>query len=108
MDNKDIKILEAILFASGEPLDENDLKEKINDKNNISKQLQEIKDFYKNRGINLIKTGNKWSFRTAESIKDDLTIFKTQKRKLVQNFYLSVDQFFFSSKLIYLFDQRLP
>ena len=43
MDNKDIKILEAILFASGEPLDENDLKEKINDKNNISKHLQEIK-----------------------------------------------------------------
>ena len=49
MDNKDIKILEAILFASGEPLDENDLKEKIKEKNNISKLLQEIKDFYKNR-----------------------------------------------------------
>tara|TARA_B100001741_G_scaffold56066_1_gene43769 strand:- start:371 stop:586 length:216 start_codon:yes stop_codon:yes gene_type:complete len=55
MDNKDIKILEAILFASGEPLDENDLKEKIKDKNNISKLLLEIKDFYKNRGINYSK-----------------------------------------------------
>ena len=82
MDNKDIKILEAILFASGEPLDENDLKEKIKDKKNISKLLQEIKDFYKNRGINLIKTGNKWSFRTAENLSDELTIFKTQRRKL--------------------------
>ena len=82
MDNKDIKILEAILFASGEPIDENDLKEKIKDKNNISKLLLEIKDFYKNRGINLIKTGNKWSFRTAEDLSDELTIFKTQKRKL--------------------------
>ncbi len=82
MDNKDIKILEAILFASGEPLDENDLKDKIKDKNNISNQLQEIKDFYKNRGINLIKTGSKWSFRTAEDLSDELTIFKTQKRKL--------------------------
>ena len=82
MDNKDIKILEAILFASGEPLDENDLKEKIKEKNNISKLLQEIKDFYKNRGINLFKTGNKWSFRTAEDLSDELTIFKTQKRKL--------------------------
>ena len=82
MDNKDIKILEAILFASGEPLEEIDLKEKIKDKNNISKLLQEIKDFYKNRGINLIKTGNKWSFRTAEDLSDELTIFKTQRRKL--------------------------
>ena len=82
MDNKDIKILEAILFASGEPLDEDDLKEKIKDKKNISKQLHEIKDFYKNRGINLIKTGNKWSFRTSEDLSGELTIFKTQKRKM--------------------------
>ena len=82
MHNKDIKILEAILFASGEPLDENDLKEKIKDKNNISKLLLEIKDFYENRGINLIKTGSKWSFRTAKELSDELTIFKTQKRKL--------------------------
>ena len=82
MDNKDSKILEAILFASGEPLDENDLKEKIKDKKNINNLLQEIKDFYKHRGINLIKTGNKWSFRTAENLSDELTIFKTQRRKL--------------------------
>ena len=43
---------------------------------------EEIKDFYKNRGVNLFKTGNKWSFRTAEDLSDELTIFKTQKRKL--------------------------
>jgi len=45
-------------------------------------KLPTPKDFYKNRGINLIKTGNKWSFRTAEDLSDELTIFKTQKRKL--------------------------
>ena len=82
MNNKDIKILEAILFASGEPLDENDLKEKIKDKKNINKQLGEIKEFYKNRGINLVKTGSKWSFRTAEDLSEELKIFKTQRRKL--------------------------
>ena len=82
MDNRDIKILEAILFASGEPIDVNDLKEKIKDKKNISKLLEQIKDYYKNRGINLVKTGSKWSFRTAEYLNDELTIFKTQRRKL--------------------------
>tara|TARA_Y100000768_G_C23798998_1_gene596212 strand:+ start:195 stop:833 length:639 start_codon:yes stop_codon:yes gene_type:complete len=82
MDNKDIKLLEAILFASGEPVDESDLKEKIYDKKNISLYLNQIKDFYNSRGINLIKTGNKWSFRTSEELIDDLTIYKTQKRKL--------------------------
>ena len=67
MVNKDIKLLEAILFASGEPVLENDLKEKIKDKKNL---------------FNLLKTGNKWSFRTSDDLSNDLTIFKVQKRKI--------------------------
>ena len=82
MVNKDIKLLEAILFASGEPVLENDLKEKIKDKKNLSNFLNELKDFYKDRGINLLKTGNKWSFRTSNDLSNDLTIFKVQKRKI--------------------------
>ena len=82
MDNKDIKLLEAILFASGEPVEETDLRDKIKDKKNIINYLNQIKDFYSSRGINLIKTGSKWSFRTSSELIDDLTIFKTQKRKL--------------------------
>ncbi len=80
--NRDSKILEAILFASGSPVLEEDLKDKMINKKDFKKEIESLKDFYQNRGINLIKTGNKWSFRTAESIKDELTIFKTQKRKL--------------------------
>ena len=79
---RDIKILEAILFASGEPVSENDLKEKIIDKNKFSSYIEEIKSFYNDRGINLIKTGSKWSFRTTEDLRDDLTMFKEQKRKI--------------------------
>ena len=82
MQNKDIKLLEAILFASGEPVEETDLKDKIKDKKSITIYLNQIKDFYSSRGINLIKTGSKWSFRTSSELIDDLTIFKTQKRKL--------------------------
>jgi len=82
MVEKDIKLLEAILFASGEPVSETDLKEKIKSRDKIKQYLSDIKEFYEKRGINLIKTGNKWSFRTSEVLIDDLTIFKTQKRKL--------------------------
>tara|TARA_Y100001970_G_C14105685_1_gene787968 strand:- start:471 stop:1112 length:642 start_codon:yes stop_codon:yes gene_type:complete len=81
-EQKDTKILEAILFASGEPVLEDDLKQKISFKNNLIQYLENIQDSYKNSGINLVKTGNKWSFRTSEDIKNDLTIFKKQKRKL--------------------------
>ena len=80
--DRDTKILEAILFASGSPVLEEDLKEKILNKKNFKKEIEKLKEFYKDRGINLVKTGNKWSFITSESIKEELTIYKTQKRKL--------------------------
>tara|TARA_B100000965_G_scaffold375353_1_gene367341 strand:+ start:83 stop:721 length:639 start_codon:yes stop_codon:yes gene_type:complete len=80
--SRDIKIIEAILFASGNPVSEDDLLEKISDKKKIKQYLIEIQKYYSERGVNLINVGKKWSFRTSEDIKDDLTIFKTQKRKL--------------------------
>ena len=79
---RDTKILEAILFASTSPILEEDLKDKIVNKKDFKKEINNLKEFYKDRGINLVKTGNKWSFRTSETIKDELTIFKNQKRKL--------------------------
>ena len=80
--NRDIKILEAILFASGEPILEDDLKDKIINKDNFKIYINDIKNFYEGRGINLIKTGTKWSFRTSADLIEDLTIFKKQKRKI--------------------------
>ena len=79
---KDIKILEAILFASNEPILESDLKDKIVDKKNINNYLNDLENFYSKRGINLKKTGNKWSFRTSEDLTEELIIFKEKKRKL--------------------------
>jgi len=81
-ESRDLKIIEALLFASGEPVLEEYLAQKIIIKDNLNKYLENLKSFYKNRGINLIKTGNKWSFRTSAEVKDELVIFKKQKRKL--------------------------
>jgi len=79
---RDIKIIEAILFASGEPVSEDDLKDKIVKKSEFNNYIEEIKKHYENRGINLSKTGKKWSFRTSDELSEDLVIFKQQKRKL--------------------------
>jgi len=79
---RDIKLIEAILFASGNPVLEDDLKEKIINKKNFNNYMQEIKSFYKTRGFNLTKTGKKWSFRTSDDLIEDLIIFKEQKRKI--------------------------
>ena len=43
---RDIKIIEAILFASSEPVSEDDLREKITNKSNFNKYLINIKIFY--------------------------------------------------------------
>lgn len=82
MIDKDLKLLEAILFASSEPVEERDLKVKIDKGENLKNLLNELQKFYASRGINLIKTGDKWSFRTSPDLSSELTIFKTQKRKL--------------------------
>mgnify|MGYP000854012221 CR=1 FL=1 len=80
--SRDLKIIEAILFASGEPVSEEDLINKIVNKENFTSYMDEMEIFYKDRGIKLIKSGVKWSFITSPEISDDLTIFKKQKRKI--------------------------
>jgi len=80
--HRDIKIIEAILFASSEPVLEDDLKNKISEKLNLKTYLLDLVKYYSNRGINLVKTGSKWSFRTSEDLSEELTIFKKQKRRI--------------------------
>ena len=57
--------VEAILFAASEPLDIETIEKRIQTNTNIKKILENIKEMYKNRGINLICIKNKWSFRTT-------------------------------------------
>ena len=80
--SRDLKILEAVLFASTEPVLENDLKEKIVNKNKVYLLLKELQNLYSDRGVNLKKTGKSWSFRTSPEFSKELIIFKKQKRKL--------------------------
>tara|TARA_B100000029_G_scaffold334021_1_gene326170 strand:+ start:1316 stop:1957 length:642 start_codon:yes stop_codon:yes gene_type:complete len=79
---KDHRLIEALIFGSTEPVSEKDIIEKISDKDRFNEILSDLKNFYKERGVNLIKTGNTWSFRTSSDLSNELTIFKTQKRKL--------------------------
>tara|TARA_Y100001970_G_C13973104_1_gene719209 strand:- start:18 stop:665 length:648 start_codon:yes stop_codon:yes gene_type:complete len=80
--SRDIRIIEAMLFASDDPIPEEDLKDKIYNKDKFNSYIDELKENYKNRGINLIKTSSKWSFRTSADLSDELIIFKKQKRKI--------------------------
>ena len=74
--------VEALLFAAEEPLDEENIKEKLKVKTNISKILISLQKQYSNRGINLICISNKWSFRTASNLSKLMNVQVNTKKKL--------------------------
>ena len=76
------KEIEAILFASSEPLNEENIETKISKKINVKKALENLKKYYENRGINLICISNKWSFRTSEKLSYLMSKQKTVEKKL--------------------------
>jgi segregation and condensation protein B len=74
--------VEAILFAASEPLDVETIEKRVQTSSNIKKILENIKDLYKNRGINLVCIKSKWSFRTAEDLSKLMALQKSTQRKL--------------------------
>ena len=74
--------VEAILFAASEPLDIETIEKRIQTTSNIKKILENIKEIYKNRGINLVCIKNKWSFRTADDLSKLMSLQKSTQKKL--------------------------
>ncbi len=74
--------IEAILFAASEPLDIETIEQRVQTDTNVKKILENIKYFYKNRGINLVCINNKWSFRTAEDLSKLMSLQKSTQKKL--------------------------
>ncbi len=74
--------VEAILFASQEPLDINSIQEKLKTKVDVKKVLQSLESQYMNRGINLVCIANKWSFRTASNLSKFMSLQNFSKKKL--------------------------
>ncbi|MEK0397387.1 SMC-Scp complex subunit ScpB, partial [Lactobacillus delbrueckii] len=62
---EELRLLEALLFASTEPLDEASLAKRMPDGVDIKVALAQLQADYAMRGVNLVKVANKWTFRTA-------------------------------------------
>jgi segregation and condensation protein B len=79
---EELRILEALLFASKEPLDEKTLAERLPDGVELASLLAMLRDEYAPRGVNLVKVNGKWTFRTANDLSWLLTREAVQPRKL--------------------------
>ena len=80
--NTCLKVIEAILFANSDLVDERDISKNLPKNLNIKKLLNELKNIYKGRGINIYNVKNKWGFRTSPSMANYLKIEKNLKRKI--------------------------
>ena len=77
-----IRLIEAIVFASTEPIAERVLVSRLPEGANVGDLLEELRGMYENRGVNLIRIGNAVAFRTAADLASLMKIEREVVRKL--------------------------
>lgn len=77
-----LRVLEALLFAAAEPLDEAFLAQHLPEGEDITALVEELQTFYASRGINLTRTAGKWAFRTADDLSFVLQRHAVEQRRL--------------------------
>ena len=63
-----LRMVEALLFAAAEPLDEKTLADRLPDGVDIPALIEELQSFYATRGVNLVRIAGRWVFRTADDL----------------------------------------
>ena len=79
---EELRLLEAMLFASAEPLDEKSLAARLPQGTNVREALVRLQEEYATRGVNLLRIGGKWTFRTANDLSWLLSKETVEARKL--------------------------
>ena len=77
-----LRLLEAILFATTEPMAEKTLAQRLPAGADIAGLLQELAGLYANRGVHLMQLGDRWAFRTAPDLGERLQTETVVTRKL--------------------------
>ena len=79
---EELRLLEAMLFASAEPLAEKELAERLPQGVDVHAALVRLQLDYAPRGVNLVSIGGKWTFRTATDLAWLLSKETVEARKL--------------------------
>ncbi|MDE3029640.1 MAG: SMC-Scp complex subunit ScpB, partial [Paracoccaceae bacterium] len=61
-------MVEAILFASAEPITVRDLEDRMPHGSDPAEALVYLRRRYEGRGVNVVKVGDGWAFRTAPDL----------------------------------------
>jgi segregation and condensation protein B len=80
--DRNLRIVEALLFASAEPLSAGDIAVYLGEGADAEALLAELAARYAGHGVNLVRRGEKWAFRTAEDLGFLLRREETENRAL--------------------------
>jgi segregation and condensation protein B len=77
-----LRLLEAILFAATEPLDEETLVKRLPEGTDVRALLARLIEHYAPRGVNLVKVAGKWAMRTAADLGHLMTREAAEPKRL--------------------------
>lgn len=77
-----LRLLEAILFASADPLGERELAERLPPGADVRKLLALLTADYATRGVRLVRAGSTWAFATAPDLAPLLASQQQVEKKL--------------------------
>jgi segregation and condensation protein B len=79
---EDLRVVEALMFAAGEPLAEASLAERLPTGCDVQAALAELQRQYAGRGVQVVRVAGRWMFRTAPDMAWLLAREEAQKKKL--------------------------
>jgi segregation and condensation protein B len=82
MEAEAMRMAEALVFASSEPVSEKALAARLPDGVDIHALMVELQAFYEKRGVHLMRIENAWAFRTAGDLGFLMQREEVQQRKL--------------------------
>ena len=77
-----LKIIEALLFSSSQPLSSRIIKGKLPNDVDLERLMDVIKEKHKDSGFQLYKIQDSWAFRTTPDVADFLVVEKKIKKRL--------------------------
>src|SRR3954452_13958375 len=79
---EELRLLEELLFASAEPLDQAALAKRMPEGIDVKAALLQRQADYAMPAVNLVRVANKWTFRTANDLAWLMTRESTETRRL--------------------------
>jgi segregation and condensation protein B len=79
---QELRLMEALLFASGEPVTEEALARHLDAAADLPRLLSALAEAYAGHGVNLVRLAGGWAFRTAPDLAPKLRIERPILRKL--------------------------